>query len=285
MDKEVEQFYEDFYESEFMDNATRFELKKIFYNKKLTNNKVYKYISFNNDFELNKLKIQSFRNQGLWFGAYYTFNDQTELDINIDYNKVSKATNIPKSNLVGIVNCFRQMNDICCLTTSLRNKMWNDYANNYNGICLCFDVKSYEYILPVIYSNKKEIDFTETLIVALKSTYNYNSNIDITNIKAIKRLTFEPLVLKDYNTYAYEDEVRLYCGEKFDDINDELGGRVYPKIKEKLKYTGCNYSYEKLGLELCEIYLGKNLDNSIKKEIITIANNQNVKIIEFKETK
>lgn len=281
MDKDIKIFYQNFYESDFIDNDTREILKKNFYNKKLTDNKVYKYISFNNDFELNKSKIQSFRNQELWFGAYYTFNDQTELDINIDYNKVSKATNISKSNLVDKVNCFRQMNDICCLTTSLRDKMWNDYANNYNGICLCFDVKSYEYILPVIYSNKKEIDFTETLIDALKSTANYNNNIDITNSKAIKRLTFEPLVLKDYNTYAYEDEVRLYCGDKFDDINDELGGRVYPNIKQILGYKGCNFSYKKIGLELCKMYLGKNLDNKIKKEILEIAKEQNIYTLEL----
>lgn len=274
MDKKVKEFYHNFCSNiNFSQENKIYEenLKKEYFSSILNDEKLYKFISFSDDKNLNTLKLNSLKKQELWFGAHYTFKDDTELQIKVNPYKVVRFTNLSPNEIFCRVNNLRELKDICCFTTNIRDVMWKEYANDYNGICLEFRIKSYEYIMPVIYTNKNEVDYSNDLISALNSTKEDNYNVRV--------LAFEPFVLKDKNKYQYEDEVRLLCADVYDDANGEMGGAIWQGKKQLLGYKGINYSYSYVGLELVGVYIGKNLDENIKEDVINIILEQKINIV------
>lgn len=246
------------------------QLKKNYFDNKIVNEKLYKFIGFNNDEPTNRLKIEALKDEKLWFGAYYTFEDDTELKININPQKVARLTGTQIEYSKFLVETLREMNDICCLTTGIRDEMWREYANNGNGVCLVFDIISYEYIMPVIYAKKEDVDYTSVLVGAIncKNKIKHDGSVDLN----ISRLTFEPNVLKDKEKYQFEDEVRLLCGDAYDESSGNLGGRVIEGKKKSIGYLGTYYPYNYVGLRLNDIIFGSRLVQSIEKEIKAYMN-------------
>ena len=116
-----------------------------------------------------------------------------------------------------------------------------------------------DILYPVIYCNKKNIDFTSLLVQSLR---NRNSDCEAT-----RRLAFIPNVLKDEQKYGEEHEVRLLSGEIYDKEESILGGRVEAGKKKDLGYKGTSYSYSNCGLSLEKIIIGKNTPMDIVEKL------------------
>lgn len=240
-------------------------IKREFFAKVLTDNLLYKYISFDDDEILNEKKLNALRNRKLWYAAHYTLraNDPSEFQVNANVVRVMKATNKTMQEVLVLLKAFRELNDVCCLTDSIREYMWQRYANNHSGCCCVFKIIKTEMLMPVIYCDKKNTDFTNDLILSIKNGVKDNIHT--------RKIAFIPNVLKDKIHYGKEQEIRLLCGDIYDDEKDEMGGRVAPEKKEMLRYKGVYYSYEKSGLELEKIIVGNRLKKEIVKEIKRIC--------------
>lgn len=75
--------------------------------------------------------------------------------------------------------------------------MWENYANESNGICLCFNMLDCDKYFPVEYINKKQFDLTNSMIKSI----NDNANGKVFNSIESKQLSILPLVLKDKKIY------------------------------------------------------------------------------------
>lgn len=280
MDESIKQFYKDFYDcigiSEESSNVIE-KLKKEYFADKIKNETLFKFIAFDDNTNLNFQKINALKNKQLWFGAYYVFEDGTEMQVKADYERISKETGCDYKIAELYVNFQRELKDVCCLTTSISEEMWNRYANNHSGICLVFKIKSYSFMFPVIYTQKSNIDYTDSIISVFKSLKHSPSQLYLN--KELRRISFEPIVLKNSVDYAYENEVRLLCGDSSDYIFGPCGERLFKTQKKNIGYKGCYYTYDYVKLELSKIIVGKNINKVILDEIISIANEQNVQLI------
>ncbi len=254
----IEDYYKKLQASLFVDNSNWTNEQRGFYDEILPNKLLYKYIAFDDDKGLNAQKMQCLKEKKLWYAAHYTLLDKTEFQIQANIFKVARLTNCSIQYVKYILEMLRELSDVCCLTDSLRENMWQTYANNHNGICCVFSIYDYEKLNPVIYCKKDRADFTKEVISVIK-----NPNIN----KAMRVLATVPFVLKDKQNYGVEQEIRLLSGDIYDSEFDELGGRIDAGKKKEIGYKGTTYSYEYSGLKLEKIVLGKNLDDQIKKQI------------------
>lgn len=255
------QFYKELLQlPAFSNDSQKRELKQSFFNSNLINNTLYKYISFNDNQALNEEKLTCLQNNELWFSAHYVLrnNDSTEFQINANIARVSNATGASIPEIVYKLKVCREISDLCCFSNRLHEYMWANYANDHSGICCVFEVLDPLEFWPVLYCDKKQIDFTKEIISMIKDS-------DI-NFYALKML-FLPFVLKDKKRYGVEQEIRLMSSDSFDDENDVLGGRVEPGKKEKLGYTGRAYTYEYCHLALKKIIIGRNTPKRYIEEL------------------
>ncbi len=261
MKKEIRSFYSEYIKVPFENNEIRNKLKEDIFSKILKNNLLYKYISFTSDTSLNDKKLTAIRENKLWFAAHHVLrdNDPTEFKVSIDTVKVAKSINISIRDVLSLVETIRELNDVCCLSDQLDEYMWQYYANNHSGCCCVFEIEKFDMLWPVLYCNKKEINYTRDFIKSIK-------NLNLDN-KSINKIAFISPVLKDEIKYGREHEVRLLSSDIYDNESDVLGGRIMERKKEALGYTGTYYSYEKCGLVLKKIIIGKNVAKSIVSKI------------------
>ena len=261
MKKEIRSFYSEYIKVPFENNEIRNKLKEDIFSKILKNNLLYKYISFTSDTSLNDKKLTAIRENKLWFATHHVLrdNDPTEFKVSIDTVKVAKSINISIRAVLSLVETIRELNDVCCLSDQLDEYMWQYYANNHSGCCCVFEIEKFDMLWPVLYCNKKEINYTRDFIKSIK-------NLNLDN-KSINKIAFISPVLKDEIKYGREHEVRLLSSDIYDNESDVLGGRIMERKKEALGYTGTYYSYEKCGLVLKKIIIGKNVAKSIVSKI------------------
>ena len=262
--KEVVDFYNEYCRMPFLASTDREELKANFLKRFLNDNTLYKYIPFDFDDGLNSKKIFALKEEKLWYAAHYTLrnNDPTEFKVTANIARVKNSTGMSIAEIKNLLDIFREMNDVCCLSDRLHEYMWDKYANKHSGICCVFTIKNNDILFPVIYCNKNEVDFTQTLIKSIKSREN--------DSEAIRRLTFIPNVLKDKSKYSEEREFRLLSGAVYDSEKNPLGGKVASGKKEDIGYKGIYYSYEESGLELKKIIIGKNTPLNLIESIQTL---------------
>lgn len=110
----------------------------------IVNDKLYKFIAFDNNEYLNRIKFQSLEKGQLWFSYYKFLNDKTEFDMKYNVKKVSYRTGIPSDNIMFFIATMKEIYDVCSLTYSCENYMWKAYSNNSRGICLVFNVIDYD---------------------------------------------------------------------------------------------------------------------------------------------
>lgn len=261
MEKKIIDFYNDFIRRAFNDNDSKIKLKEDIFSEILEENLLYKYISFTSQYLLNNKKLIALNENKLWFAAHYTLrnNDPTEFQISINTAKVANSTKRTLGEIKRIMETIRELNDLCCLSNQLDEYMWQNYANNHSGCCCVFEIKKYDMLWPVLYCNKKETDFTYDVIRAIK-------NINLNNASTYKIAYISP-VLKDKIKYGQEHEVRLLCSDIYDNEDDILGGKIMAGKKQALGYSGTYYSYDKCGLILKKIIIGKNTEKSIINKI------------------
>lgn len=80
-------FYQDYEKCKHSDLR---QYKIHFLKSKINEDRVYKFISFDDNSELNRIKLRCLKNGELWFSYYRYLNDKTEFDIKYDVNRVSK---------------------------------------------------------------------------------------------------------------------------------------------------------------------------------------------------
>lgn len=261
MDKKILEFYNNIVNLPFGDNEGATRLKKQVFSTILNNNLLYKYISFTLDDILNNKKLLAIRENKLWFAAHYVLrdNDATEFKIYANTKRISECTGASIETIESLLGTLRELNDLCCLSNQYNEYMWTNYANNHSGCCCVFEVKNYEMLWPVIYCDKIKTDFTEEMVQLIQ-------NPNLGNL-AINKIAFISPVLKDKIKYGQEQEVRLLCGDIYDSESDALGGKIMADKKEALHYTGTYYPYNKCGLSLRKIIIGKNTNAMITNEL------------------
>lgn len=249
-------FYEEYIQlcGNLKDKPDRATPYKINYLKSIIRNgKVYKFIYFSENDLLTEMKLRTLKKGKIWFSYYKTLNDDTEFEIKYDAEKVSRATGRYVDNIHLLVNFLTEMYDVYSLSYEYQDYMWNVYAANGNGICIEFDVGEYDFLFPVEYIEKLDIDFNQMVISGInelnpalsiipwviKNPYNVSTNIDSTK----------------------EKEVRiLYCPYDNGELNH---GIIKKNIKEQLGYKGIEKSYSDFKLKISKVIIGERCNKDI----------------------
>lgn len=236
---------------------------------------IYKFYSFDTNTNLNRSKLKTFEDNKIWFSPYYCFNDPSEFSINYNLEIVSNKANIKKETIETFVEITKQINDLSSFTTDMNDMMWKEYANNYNGFCVKYEILNFGSFYPVVYTNKNALDFTNTII---ENFYNKNHLSPMSFIESLqfKKLSILPVVLKDFSNYGFENEIRCLCDNDFKTIDSScLKGRVYPNCKQEKEYKGSAIDINKIGLKISEVVIP--ITCSYREEILNICKNNNYK--------
>ena len=146
---------------------------------------------------------------------------------------------IKARNKVGICS-LAESNDI--------EDMWINYANNYSGYCIEYDMEDYEYnkyLLPVMYEDQKETDLINVIVKNILGQTIFvlsKEQIDIERNHILKLLTTKDL------KWSYQKEWRL-----IGDANFKLSS---PQINR--------------------IIIGKNAKKDNKEKLINFCENNNI---------
>lgn len=239
---------------------------KIEYLKKIIkNNKVYKYISFQENADI---KIQTLKDNKIWFSFYKTLNDETEFSIDYKMKKVVDRTGYSKQHIEFLINYLTEMYDVFSLTYAYEDYMWDEYASNGNGVCIEYNIGNYDFLYPVEYCDKDTIDFTEMVINSLKNggaelsiipwviknQYNKTSNLDSTKEKEIRM---------------------LYCPYDLAEFNN---GILEYDIKERMRYKGIAKLYTDFNMAISQIMIGSKCSEKIKRELMCYCETNKIKI-------
>ncbi len=261
-------FYKGYFQQSLKE-ATAYKID--FLDNLLEKRKVYKFIAFDDNEDLNELKFECIKHEKLWFSHYIYLNDKTEFEIKYDQNKISKVTGVNPFSIYTLVEDIKELYDVCSFSYECKTNMWEDYANHGNGICIVFDVVNLDMLFPVAYIEKKRIDFNQLLIksylMTLKEKMNRNDPMSIL-----------PYVIKnpmngELASYK-ENEVRILF-PSFDD-GDFNNGIVYPQVKVKNGYKGQSVGYDKCDLKINKIIIGKACNIDMKKSIIHYCDDKNI---------
>lgn len=227
-------------------------LKKI-----IKDGKVYKYISLEGAKDSVRDIVDTLKQKKIWFSFYKALNDNTEFQINYNAEKISEKTGRSVENIKQLVNYLTEMYDVYSLTYEYQDYMWEDYASDGNGICVEFNVTNYDYLYPVEYMEKVNIDFDKMIISAINGE--------------ICALSIIPWVVKNPYNYSVniaserEKEVRiLYCPYDLGEVN---GGRIEMNIKERLGYKGIAKPCTDFGLEFSKVIFGSKCSAELRCEL------------------
>lgn len=265
------QFYKEYF-GVSTDAATKLKIQKL--HDVICDDKIYKFIMFDENEQLNKIKLETLRKDELWFSHYIYLNDSTEFEIKYDVKKVANKVRRTKEGIKKTIESLKEIYDVCSFTYRYDDSMWENYSNGGNGICLVFKVEDYDMLFPIDYIPKWKIDYNKIIIDAFKK-------IDSKQMWG----TSEPLSLLPYVTKnpqngrldsTQEREVRILFSP-FDDgiVNN---GYIYPNVKKISNYRGSNVSYDYCKLKLDKIIIGDSCNQLVEKEIEDIAGIKNISL-------
>ncbi len=242
-------FYDDYFKLEMKDVTAH----KISYVKSLVeNDTIYKFIAFDENEKLNQVKLDSLKSVSLWFSYYKLLNDKSEFAINYSIKKVCNKTGKSKEWIKNAYMTMQQLYDVCCFTYDYRPYMWDIYANHGNGFCLVFEIIEYDYLWPVEYKWKKDIDWTKMIIQSIKKLGTKGLHND--------PMAFYPFLVKNPINQELdstkEKELRMiYSPYDKEEFNN---GFIFPNAKTILSHKGLNVTWNSQGLRLKEIIIGDN---------------------------
>lgn len=253
-------FYKDYFDIPFQD-ITDVKITKL--KQEIKNDIVYKFIAFDDNEELNYKRLEGLLNEENWFSHYIYLNDPSEFEIKYSIKKVANKVNRSKDNIRSTVETFKEIYDVCSFSYCNNGNMWDNYSNCGNGVCLIFKVTNYDVFFPVDYIEKWKIDYNKIIINAL------NKNEGNQRPYKMEPLAVLPYVTKNPQNghFSSEDEKEIrILHPSFEDgtVNQ---GRVYPNVKSKIGYKGCNVPYDFYGLKLHKIEIGQNCRSDIRTKI------------------
>ena len=257
-------FYDDFLSIPiFTEDSASGRYKDEYIRSKLTNNSIYKFIPFTGDDDFNDRKIDLVAKRKLWVSCHWCFSDKNEVVAFCNPKIIAREACVSEKSVRLFVNTAKEMFDVSCFTYGISDYMWENYANKRNGFCLRFEVINSDMLYPIIYLPKERIDYTDDIIQA------YRDLKEPTKEKRLPRHAILPWVLKD-TPYFQENEIRFLYGDAYDDENGELGGRIAPGKKSMMGYKGTTCDYGYCGLDLKEIFIGENCEDSHKKILCSL---------------
>ncbi|MFV0517421.1 MAG: DUF2971 domain-containing protein [Aminipila sp.] len=233
--------------------------------------KIYKFISFGTDHELNRKKINCLKSNQICLSSPLNFNDPYDCQLSIDI--MSNTGDILKlglnreerrlakkhkkkfqaelktdfqnlqTDLVKEWNDFRRNMMVCCFTEAWDSfLMWAHYANSYQGICIEYNtidmVRNKLFLLPVLY--------TEELLQAIQ--YLRKEDIQKDDPELFYRAGIYA-VLSKHTSWKYEREWRLV------EVNNSTTQSC------QLRTTPTPSA----------IYIGPRISKDLKNEIIEIS--------------
>jgi len=273
-----------FYDKYFsLNNEDAKDFMDEFIKAKLHDGKLFKFIMFNDNSDLNKIKLETLFNKSVWFSYYKYLNDPNEFTVNYKLKKVVSKTGVNPKSIKLMMETMNQVYDVCCFTYEVNDNMWEIYSNKHNGFCMVIDVIDTDRLFPIEYVNKKDIDCTKYIIDAYKENHAKISSFEG---KAIRRMAILPYVYKDKKymdiDFTKEKELRI-INSSFDEGDGQLGDRVYPNIKDIKEYRGMQLSLEKCKMNLYGICIGENCSPESKLAIINFCNNYNIKLLTYEQ--
>lgn len=155
-----------------------------------------------------------------------------------------------------LISCFSKRYDSIL--------MWSHYGDKHKGICIEFDRPDKDF-LDVKYSKKRcKFDLEDTTRRVLGYMLS-NEEVDV-NDKGLIRCISKPFIVKSLD-WKYEEEVRCILSPNSECVS---------KLEELSLY--------KIPTNISKIYIGCKVDKTSEeyKNLITLANNKNVMILELK---
>ena len=269
-------FYDEFFERG-VEDAIEFKIQYL--QSILENNRLYKFIAFDDNDALNKIKLKCLLNDQLWFSYFRYLNDPTEFDIIYDKKMVSRKLHLSEEFIEHFLRVIIGIYDVCSFTYKYEDYMWMEYANNGSGVCLEFTVSNLDMLYPVEYKNKSEINFDEMIV---NSFMNYSELLKSKNGKLYNDpLSLYPWVVKNPQNGTLdsrkEKEIRiLYSPYEFKEFNN---GIINEKIKDIKNFHGLNVSYNKVNLSLEKIIIGSNCNDRLIKKINDICVKKDIEFV------
>lgn len=239
---------------------------------------IYKFYGFDNNIELNESKYETFIHDKIWVSPYFCFKDTTEFDIKYNVKSVSEQTGNSVKDIKDLINCIMQIDDLASFTTSISDRMWRDYACNYNGFCVKYEIQKFDKFYPIIYTDKSKIDYTDTIISTFKILKEMKG-LSIFKSIEFKKLSILPCVLKE-KTYSNENEIRCLTDMDFRTKGSScLQGKLSPFCKVNNGYYGSAETLEYLGLTVNQVMV--SLSCSYREKILLACKEKeyNAKII------
>jgi len=246
--------------------------------------KIFKYFNFTAEPYSTDKKIDSFRNNYLWFSKPRFFNDPFDCNLQVinhynDFlNTLSRVSSNGKDLLIENTKEF----GICCFSRSNNNiHMWSHYADCHKGICLEYDSLNFDDYFSSILNCRcilHEVDYRDTLI-DLNGDIEWEKHIDFTEFKPIGQIVSDPRLLnrlyeklllqKNKDIWSSENELRLILGglARKNNMDKETKAGYKIPIKREL---------------VTAIIFGVNTPDTLKTEIQAIfgtkINYQNAKL-------
>lgn len=155
-----------------------------------------------------------------------------------------------------LISCFSKRYDSIL--------MWSHYGDKHKGICVEFDRPDKDF-LDVKYSKKRcKFDLEDTTRRVLGYMLS-NEEVDV-NDKGLIRCISKPFIVKSFD-WQYEEEVRCILSPNSEGVST---------LEELSLY--------KMPTNISKIYIGFKVDKTSEeyKNLITLANNKNIMILELK---
>ena len=169
-------------------------------------------------------------------------------------NEIIRKVKDARNN--ALISCFSKRYDSIL--------MWSHYGDKHKGICIEFDRPENDF-LDVKYSKKRcKFDLEDTTRRVLGYMLS-NEEVDV-NDKGLIRCISKPFIVKSLD-WKYEEEVRCVLSPNSEGVST---------LEELSLY--------KMPTNISKIYIGCKVDKTSEeyKNLITLANNKNVMILELK---
>ena len=169
-------------------------------------------------------------------------------------NEIIRKVKDARNN--ALISCFSKRYDSIL--------MWSHYGDKHKGICIEFDRPENDF-LDVKYSKKRcKFDLEDTTRRVLGYMLS-NEEVDV-NDKGLIRCISKPFIVKSLD-WKYEEEVRCILSPNSEGVST---------LEELSLY--------KMPTNISKIYIGCKVDKTSEeyKNLITLANNKNVMILELK---
>ena len=244
-----------------------------------TENSLYKYLP------IDGYSIENLKNSELFFNFAGNFKDDFDSLLKI----MSKVEPIYKDKIgTKLEKLFQRDTLVTCFTEKNSDKtMWKRYAGNHKGFCLEFSFKDFQkkYLYEQI---KKEDNHTENICPVIYDNDIYDGAKFFPRGRGdgffekinddeffILRCVIQPLIyfvtLTKKMKFLYENEWRWFKLYTYD-LKDEDNFKVLENKKGVLRKV----------LLPKAIYLGKNIEEKNKKEIIEICKSKGIKVYQMK---